>query len=248
MKKYLITIALLVLISIVFFCNFDKNINSKPILLSPKSSIKLTVPEPSGLCYDSNSNSLWTVSDEDTTICNIDLSGNVVKKIKVNGYDLEGITMFNDSTLITILERSREVVFINKNGIEQKRFSLKIGGKPNEGLEGIAFNPNNNYLYLIKEKNPCLLIETDLEGKVFSERKLNISKDLSGLYYDIIKDELWIISDESKAIFKCKTDGTIINEFKVDIKQIEGIAIDFTNSLLYLVSDKTEKLYTFDLP
>jgi uncharacterized protein YjiK len=220
----------------------------KIISLTPAKVIKLSVPEPSGLCLDKGTNSLWTVSDEDTTIFNIDFSGKVLQKIKVNGFDLEGITFLNDSTLITILERSRTVVFLNLKGIEQRRFSLKIGGEPNEGLEGITYNSRNKHLYIIKEKNPCKLFETDLEGNVLVEKTLNISKDLSGLFYDAGNNQLWITSDESKSIYKCNPDGAVLEQFKVDIRQIEGITIDFRTSKLYLVSDPEQKLYIFDLP
>ncbi len=248
MKKTLIILSGLVILSLILICNLDNTQNKKIISLTPESIFKLSVPEPSGLCFDKKTKSLWTVSDEDTTIFNINFSGKVLQKIKVNGFDLEGVTFLNDSTLITILERSREVVFISLKGVEQKRFSLKIGGVPNEGLEGITYNSNNEHLYLIKEKNPCKLFETDLEGNILVEKTLNISKDLSGLFYDANNNQLWIISDESKSIFKCNLDGTVLQQFKVDIKQIEGITIDFTTSKLYLVSDHEEKLYIFNLP
>jgi len=247
MRKSLILILGIVILSLVLILSLN-NSQKRITNLTPRTVIDLSVPEPSGLCFDKNTNSLWTVSDEDTTIFNINFSGKILRKIKINGFDLEGVTLLNDSTLITIFERSREVVFLNMKGEEQKRFSLKIGGELNEGLEGITYNPNNKHLYIIKEKNPCRLYETDLEGNVLVEKTLNISKDLSGLFYDIRNNQLWIISDESRSIFKCKTDGTVLEQFQVDIIQIEGITIDFTASKLYLVSDHEEKLYIFDLP
>lgn len=54
------------------------------------------------------------------------------------------------------------------------------------------------------------MIETDLDGNIISQNKIDFAKDLSGLCYDKTKNELWIISDESKAVFKCSTEGKLI--------------------------------------
>ncbi|MCB9249834.1 MAG: SdiA-regulated domain-containing protein [Ignavibacteriales bacterium] len=248
MRQIIITASIIFFIGIVTYCNFaKKDVQSKEVLL-PLKIIKLSVPEPSGLVFEGSTNTLWTVSDETSQIYNIDTNGNIIKTLSVKGKDLEGITFVADSLIAIVLERKREVVLLNKEGREQNRFRLKLKGNLNEGLEGISYNKKNKHLYLVNEMNPCLLIETTLSGEIIAEHKLKISKDLSGLSYDDVKDELWIISDESKAVYKCKPDGTLIKEFKVDIKQIEGIAFDFTNSKLFLISDKTEKLYIFDLP
>ncbi len=248
MKKILIIITVISLISISNFCNSKNNINGISGKLKPISITKINVPEPSGLYFDEITNSLWTVSDESSKIYQINFKGEVLNSFSLSGIDLEGITFLNDTTIVTILERTREVVFLNINGKEIKRFSLSIYGKPNSGFEGIEFNPNNNHLYIVNEKVPCLLIETDLKGNIISQNKIEFAEDLSGLCYDKAKNELWIISDESKAIYKCKTDGTLIQKFAVEIKQIEGIAINFKESKLYIISDPEEKLYIFNLP
>jgi len=249
MKKIIIPILTILLLFLVIFY-YGNNDQTKIIekSLIPFSEIKLTVPEPSGLFFDDLTNTLWTVSDENSTVYNIDTTGNVINKILVNGKDLEGISMQSDSILVTILERERSVVFINKSGKEKNRVQLDLEGEPNKGIEGISFNSNNAHYFVINEKQPGLLLEIGIQGKIIKKNKLNLASDYSGLFYDNGNDELWIISDEEHSIYKCNTEGSLIEKYIVEIEQIEGIAIDRKNEILYLVSDPEEKLYKFYLP
>jgi uncharacterized protein YjiK len=150
--------------------------------------------------------------------------------------------------LVTVLEQDREVVFLNKSGKEIKRFTVDVKVKRNQGLEGVTFNKSDSTLFIITEKNPGLLIKVDLNGKILNKTKLKFASDYSGLQYSEYDSTLYIISDEDKAIFKCNLDGTVLEKYKIKIKQIEGIAIDSENSIMYIISDPLEKLFVFHLP
>jgi uncharacterized protein YjiK len=58
---------------------------------------------------------------------------------------------------------------------------------------------------------------------------------------------LWLLSDEDKLLIKSSLDGEFIEEYEIDIKQAEGVAVDDENNLIYIVSDKEEKLYVFKI-
>lgn len=247
MKKTAIIILTIILVSVVIICNWPADNKVENLTLNYVEKIQLKVPEPSGLYFDKKRECFWTVSDEDSSVYKLNFNGEIINSFKVNGFDLEGITKLNDSTLVTILERTRTVLFINEDGREVSRFNLNYAGKPNQGLEGISYNQNNNTFFVLKEKNPGLLIVVGTDGKVLSEKELKLASDYSGLWYDDTKDELWIISDEANSIFRCKSNGELIKKYKVDIKQIEGIAIDFENSNLYIISDPLETLFKFNL-
>jgi len=249
MKKNITAVLILLLIGIVILYKYKNQSESQSeILLFPETTINLSLPEPSGLYYDNKSNTLWTVSDENSTIYNIDLKGKILESIVVDGFDLEGITMIDDSILVTILERERTVVFINKAGKELKRFKIDISGEPNKGLEGISYNPFNSHLYIINEKEPGILFEIDTSGNIISLDTLRFASDYSGLSNMKANNGLWIISDEEEAIYKYSLNDKIIKKFKVDIEQIEGIAFNDEKSLLYIVSDPLEKLFIYSLP
>jgi len=249
LKKANIIILFVVLVLVVIICNIDNLNNEKTeTVLIPKQIIELKVPEPSGLYFDKSNNTLWTVSDENSTIYNIDLEGEIINQIIVDGFDLEGITKTNDSTIVTILERERTVLFLDTNGVELKKVEINLPGEPNMGLEGVTYNSITTHLYIVNEKEPGLLLEIDKAGKVIKTTELDYATDYSGLDFCTSANELWIISDECKSVLQCSNDGALIKKYKVYIEQIEGVAIDHNSSLIYIVSDPLEKLYIFELP
>lgn len=100
----------------------------------------INVPEPSGLALSYDGRYLWTVGDSDSKVHKLDLNGNVITSFKVNGEDLEGITVIDSINLAVILERTREIVVLDTSGKEIKRKKFDLKGKLNEGLEGICLN------------------------------------------------------------------------------------------------------------
>ncbi|MCK5591344.1 MAG: SdiA-regulated domain-containing protein, partial [Candidatus Pacebacteria bacterium] len=124
---------------------------------------------------------------------------------------------------------------------------LDLKGENNSGIEGITYDKNREEFYVVNEKTPTLLIKLDSELNLINKRNLKIAADLSGLSYDDSTDELWIISDENKLIMICNTEGEVKKKFKINIPQIEGIAVDNRNRLIYIVSDYTETLYVFKI-
>lgn len=235
------------LFSLFILLGCKKSDDNSSAKLKKLNCLELGIAEPSGLALSKDGNYFWTVSDENSTIYKIDKSGKPVETITTNGYDLEGITVIDDTTLAVMFEREREVLILKTNGEELKRKKLDLKGKLNSGLEGIAFNPNDNCFYLLNEKDPGLLIKLDYELNILDKKELTFAKDFSSIYYDEINNNLWINSDESALIAKCSLDGDLIKIYEHHLPQIEGIHIDIENNTAYLISDNTESLYTFKL-
>jgi uncharacterized protein YjiK len=212
--------------------------------LKPLKTFSLKISEPSGVAL--NKGKLWIVSDRKNTIYQTDLEGNEISTIKMKIADMEGITFVDDSFLAIVKEVSREIILIDLEGNEISRTSLQIDGNKNSGLEGITYNPINEHFYILNEKDPVLLIETDKNLKEISRKKINNVKDLSGISYSQKDNCLWLLSDEDRKIIKASLQGEFISEYKIDVNQPEGIAIDDENNLIYVVSDKEEKLYVFE--
>jgi uncharacterized protein YjiK len=241
--KSFVLLGLLILIS--GGCG-SKSKKPEAVELELSAIYKLNIVEPSGLAIDITSENLWTVSDENSAIYYISPKGEVLDTIFINGDDLEGITIVDKNTIAVVLERSRELVLLNRDGSEIKRKSFDIKGEVNEGLEGIAFNSTNDHFYVINEKAPRLLIELDHELSIIAKTNLSWASDFSGIYYEENENVLWIISDESKMISKCNLDGSVIKSFKIDLPQIEGIAVNMDDNKIYVVSDITAYLYVFN--
>jgi uncharacterized protein YjiK len=235
----------LFMILMTISCNKKGEEKSKTLTFSIAEEIQ--VPEPSGIDLTYDEEGFWIVSDEDSKVYLVDSWGKKVRNFDVNGKDLEGITVVDDSTLAVVLERTREVVILDTSGKELKRTSLDLEGELNSGLEGITYDRKEKKFYLLNEKKPQLLITLDKNLVELKRDTINFSKDVSGIFFDGNDNTLWILSDESQSIYKTDLSGNPIEEFKIKITQPEGITINKTRTKLYIVSDKTENLYVFDL-
>lgn len=230
---------------LAFSCNKKQEESLKTLTFSVAEEIP--VPEPSGIDISYDEKGFWVVSDQNSKVYLIDSWGKEIKNFKVNGEGLEGITLIDDSTLAVVLERTREVVILDTSGKELKRAALELEGELNSGLEGITYDPKGKKFYIINEKRPRLLITLDQNLKELKRDTLNFSKDVSEIFFDDIDNTLWILSDESQRLFNTDISGDLIKEFKIKVIQPEGITFNKTRTKLYIVSDKTENLYVFNL-
>jgi len=247
-KNYAIQILLISITLTTYKCNTNKQ--ESPILpqLKLQKTTPILVPEPSGLALSFDNNFIWCVSDDKSLIYKLDKNGKIVKTVSVSGEDLEGITVIDSNILAVILERSREVVVIDTLGNEINRGKINVSGKLNEGLEGICYDGYLRNFYFVNEKQPGLLIKTDSDFKEIFRKEIGLAKDYSEIFFAKEDSTLWILSDESEMIIQTNKEGNKIKEFGIDVVQPEGLIVDYKNKIVYVVSDKTEKLYEFKLP
>lgn len=242
MRKISLLITALSLITIIS-CKEKEQQPKKP--LTYVGAYAISVPEPSGLVMTQDNRGFWTVSDETSTIYRLDNEGNVVQTIKVDGFDFEAITLIDDTILVILQERTREMVFLDTSGIELKRIKLDLEGELNSGPEGIAFNPKNRHFYILNEKKPSLFVELDEQLNIIKKDTLKFCKDVSGLYFDEANQILWMLSDESQLVIKTDLNGKLLEKIDISIPQPEGITLSEDGRNLYIVSDNKETLYVF---
>ena len=207
----------------------------------------IPVMEPSGLTLTSDQNGFWTVSDEDSTLYKLDSYGKIIKRITVNGFDLEGVTVINEATLAIVLERSREIVILDTAGTELKRVKINLEGELNSGLEGITYNESIKHFYIVNEKNPPLVIELDGDLNEVRRDTIKFAVDVSGIFYDENDGLLWILSDEDQMVVKTDVELNIIAKFKISVLQPEGITINSNGDRMYIISDIEEKLSVYKI-
>lgn len=224
----------------------DKNTPKEDIVL--QGEYFLDFPEPSGLALSFDKKSLWSVSDKNSQIYNISLSGHIIRQIKIDANDLEGICVLNDSLLAVVSEETNELLIVDYNGKVNKRYPVILNGNTKFGLEGITYNDNLHHYYLVKEKSPSLLIDVDNNLNDITMKDLNFSQDLSGIEYDNVENILWILSDESQTISKCDLEGNVRQSFHFNLSKPEGIAINYETNLIYVVSDSQQKLSVYKIP
>ena len=242
MRKISLLITALFLITIIS-CKEKEQLPKKTLTYIGAHAI--SVPEPSGLAMTHDNKGFWTVSDETSTIYRLDNEGIVVQTIIVEGFDFEAITLIDDTTLVILQERTREMVFLDTSGTELKRIKLDLEGELNSGPEGIAFNPKNRHFYILNEKKPSLFIELDEQLNIIRKDTLKFCKDVSGLYFDEENQILWMLSDESQLVIKTDLNGKLLEKIEITIPQPEGITLSEDGRNLYIVSDNKETLYVF---
>jgi uncharacterized protein YjiK len=231
--------------TIIFSCNKDDDPALEKLTLLRQYDI--AVAEPSGLSYSAGGNALYTVSDQTGNAYKLSLTGSVISTLGFTGNDLEGITVNpSNGDIWVVAERSRQLIKLKSNGTEIDRFQLDIeANDDNAGLEGIAFNSENDHLYILNEKNPGLLLEVNEQGKIVRETELNFASDYSGIFFDHSEEVLWIVSDESKTVTKCDLFGELDKSFNIPIAQAEGIVVNSQEKEIYLTRDGNSKMYIF---
>jgi uncharacterized protein YjiK len=241
------TILIILLLTLSQYkCNTNRQESpiAKNLYLQKVTPIK--VPEPSGLALTFDGYYFWSVSDSDSKVYKLDLSGNIIKSFIINGEDLEGITVIDSINLAVILERTREVVIVDTSGKEIKRDKLDLKGNLNKGLEGICFDSKTKNFYFLNEKRPGLLIRTDSSFNEIFRKEIKLAKDYSDIFFSKDDNTLWILSDESKKIIQTDLNGNKIKEYRINVEQPEGIVVDYKNKKIFIVSDKKEELYEFN--
>ena len=221
----------------------DNNVNNLQFFIAEV----IPVPEPSGLDLTYDETGFWVVSDENSNVYLIDSWGKEVKRFKVDGEDLEGITVIDSARLAVVLERTREVVILDTSGTELKRAKLELTGELNSGLEGITYNSEQKRFYVLNEKDPILLLTLDENLSELSRDTLIFSKDASGIYFNSADNKLWVLSDENQMIFQTNLSGSeVYKKYKIKIKQPEGITFNKDGTKLYIISDINGSLYVFN--
>lgn len=229
--------------------NDPETITDPPVVIDkifPLSEYQLTVPEPSGIAYNSVKNSFMVVSDGQPDIYEIGFTGITLNTINASGLDMEGITLSkNCDTIYVVEEKKKLVTAFNLNGNKLASFSANVATIDNNALEGITINKMSNQLFVINEKDPRMIL--GFNGSTETWRKtIDYTLDISDIYYEDSTNCFWIISDESKKIIKISSTGDLLKEWEIPFTKGEGITI--VNNKIYVVNDLDGKLYVFQRP
>ncbi len=225
--------------------------------------------EPSGLDLRRGSSSLWIVSDGEKRLYEFDLSG---KRLRDHWYstafrNLEGIAETRDGKNVLALSEDRtEIVLVDlETGIAQRHkltgmkgaYKIPLFGYRNDGLEGITFDQDDSTIYVIKERNPRLLINISSDlSEILSVAKLTASDgfardgvsdrelDVSGLAMDPIRKGIWILSDTGRAVFfrdsitkQAQVFPLTYSRDHMPLNNPEGVAVSLNGDELYVVTD-----------
>ena len=233
--------------------------------LFAKEKVIAKVPEASGIVYSEKSNTLFVVNDEGK-IYELSTKGQILKKLNLGKYDLEGITIDEDKGLLILaIEGDEKILVLNQdnfkilNEIKIKRKYKKINVLKKDsknGIEGIVLFKDKLYIsnqsknkYPKADSSVIVIVDYDL-----SKKKLKIKNiidhgitDVSGLTF--YKDTLFMISDKNNLLLSYDIkNNKIIKKYKLSKKYAqEGLTFDKKENL-YIADDNGQilKIQKFD--
>lgn len=203
------------------------------------------ISEPSGIFYNSSTNSLFVVSDSSPKIFEINFDGSIKSTITTTGVDLEGIAFSsNNDTIWVVEETGQKVSKYSKTGTHLLSFPVNVATNSKHALEGLTMD-NQNHLFVINEKAPTLLVECVNNQSIY-QKNIAYASDISDICYDNQQNCLWVLSDESSSIVKIDKKGNLLATYKLPMDKCEGITI--IGNKFYIVNDASAKMYVFNKP
>jgi uncharacterized protein YjiK len=239
-----ITVALLSASAILFSCSNSNSIEPAQPDLELLSVVSINVSEPSGLCINNDGNALYTVSDSSNKVYKLSMSGTILTTFDFVGDDLEGVSKYENNKLLIAEERNKSIIEFEIDTENYITHEIEYdNNEANSGIEGVTYNPNNNTIYILNEKNPGILMKLNSFFSIQETYELNFANDYSGIFYDETLNTLWIVSDQNKTLNKCNLNGELLKEYSIPAQKAEGVVV--TTNKIYIVSDSENKLLTF---
>jgi SdiA-regulated len=122
----------------------------------------------------------------------------------------------------------------------------------NIGLEGITWNSHLSSFFLLKEKNPGLLIQVsaDLRTIRACQTLTYNNADYSDVSYDSVRRKYWIVSDEGRSLALYDwSSASAVQQWGLGYDGGEGVAYNPATSQLFIATDngggQTSYLYVY---
>ena len=218
----------------------------KTITIKPTKFVSTAIPEPSDICYNSNSDTFFVVSD-DGVLFETDLSGKIIRNSKENDADFEAVYA-DDTYVYAIDERHRKIYTYNRTSLQKsKTMTVPFGGGRNRGYEAFTYNKAKNIFVLVVEKDPITLLELDADFKIKNEVNLSkIARDIAAASFH--DGFLWLLSDEDRMVLKLNPISyEVTAKWKLPVINPEGLAFDKDGNLI-ITCDDMQRMYYFSNP
>ena len=100
-------------------------------------------------------------------------------------------------------------------------------------------------MFVLNEKEPGLFIELTPQISISARRALDFAQDYSGLAYGGKAGCFWIVSDQSRMLYRWSRSKGVIARLPLPFGKAEGVAVDEAAQLIYIVSDSENKLFVY---
>lgn len=214
--------------------------------LKPTRSVNVVIPEPSDICYNSNSNTFYIVSDTGI-LFETDGNATIIRKIEQKDTDFEAVYS-DEKNVYAVDETNRNIYEYDIKTFHLNKVSnVPYDGGKNKGYEAFTYNADSKKFIVLTEKDPIILFELDADFKITKQTNLNgIAKDISSAKY--YHDFLWLLSDEDMMLMKLNPNTyEVIQKWSLPVINPEGFTFDATGNLM-VTCDDMQRIYYFNNP
>lgn len=257
-----------------FFASICFATTTDALELKYVSHLPLYVPEigltePSGLSVAADGSGFWIVSDETRKVFKLDADGEIRPFLGRDDRmrDLEGVALdTGEARLLMISERTSSILSASLEPPHRLEV-VEVGALPtptnledalddhDNGLEGIAVDQGTGSVFVLKERDPRLLIEiAPALDRVISVRNLDnvlpADEDVSGLTFDTVRNGFWIVSDVGKSVHFLPHEGNPVVTLDLywrnkdrnrKLDNAEGAVLSPDGRYLFVISDDDRK-------
>ena len=207
----------------------------------------VNIKELSGLYLHTDGSFLWGVGDNGT-LAKIGFDGNV-ENVFSQSLDMEGVTVDpatgdlylgcepNDICKVEAPEYKRAVHIFDV---------AEASSYGNSGVEGISWYKDD--MILVGTQTGAYMWAYTLDGTVVWKKSMRTiaigMQEIADIYYDSIKDQIWIIDSETQSIYLFNGDATEhLATYKVSYGgNCESICVDYNNSCVWIADDDDSSL------
>jgi uncharacterized protein YjiK len=238
--------------------------------LSDQTRLDAIEDDLSGITFNPDTQTFWVIVNSPQRIYEIDQQFQVLRQIElVNFQDTEALAYVGHNRFVIADERDQSVVVASIESDTEsldkhllRRITLDTGDGGNKGFEGVAVDPANDRVYVVRERDPKkllairgllsadpgLVVETVYDTEI-ARLALN---DFSGLHFDPVSGNLLVLSDESKAIYEIDPSAHKVSHINLlagfhglseHVPQAEGVTLGPDRSLV--VVSEPNLIYRF---
>lgn len=231
--------------------------------LDRKSQLATVRNNLSGITYNPDSDSYWTIVNSPQLLLELDENLQMRRSIALTNFeDTEALAYAGENRFVIADERDQSIVVASVEDTtttldktQLQHVTLNTHGSDNKGFEGITVDPRRHIIYVVRERDPMTLLT--VRGLLSREPGLVIETsalidgeslyldDLSGLHFDQVSGNLLFLSDESKALAEITPQGEKVSYMDLisgfhglsgDVPQAEGVTIGPDRSI-HIVSE-----------
>ncbi|MCR5352466.1 MAG: histidine-type phosphatase [Bacteroidales bacterium] len=209
--------------------------------------VQTSCPEVSGLSLRPDGDGLLAASDENG-LYSIDWNGETNPFFVTKTWmDCEAVTMDPQTRdVYYVVEGKQEVRRLRGPNYDKSELITvisEVGMGTNSGLEAITW-AGDGILLIGNQANPSRLFRYSLRDGILARTDLTCVDDISDLYYDPVRDRLWIADSERRTVEYCTPEGEVLATYPVPfIENGEGLYVDHAHQCIWVGDDTTSRLY-----